>query len=268
MSENVRAARDPFSWVPANFNLEHELHLAVDRGQMLAYFQPQWDAWTSELVAVEALCRWQHPQIGVIAPSVFIALAEDTGAMQRIGDFMIDAACDLAHDLRRRNLAIDVSLNMSAVQLETSQSCERVIERISTLGLDPARLTVEITESVRIEDVAHAVQLLTALRDLGVGISIDDFGSGHSSRSQVLALPVTEVKLDRSLIDRPIDESRELVRSAVALAKQESLRVVAEGVETTEQLDLVRSEGCHRVQGFLLGRPRPRPAIDEVFASA
>lgn len=268
MSEHVRPARDHFSWVPADFDLERELHLAVDRGEMLAYFQPQWDAWTSELVAVEALCRWHHPQIGIIAPSVFIALAEDTGAMQSIGDFMIDAACDLAQDLLRRDLALDVSLNMSAVQLDSSQSCDRVVERISSLGLDPARLTVEITESVRIDDVPHAVELLSALRDLGVGISIDDFGSGHSSTSQVLALPVTEVKLDRSLIDRPVDESRELVRSAVALAKRESLRVVAEGVETGEQLDLVRSEGCDRVQGFLLGRPKPRPAIDEVFAPA
>jgi EAL domain-containing protein (putative c-di-GMP-specific phosphodiesterase class I) len=157
---------------------------------------------------------------------------------------------------------------MSAVQLETPEACNRLIDRVRSLGIDPARITIEITESVHIDNVQLAVELLSSLRDVGVGISIDDFGSGHSSVSQVLTLPATEVKIDRSLIDRPIDEARELIRTVVDLARQESLRVVAEGVETAEQLELVRSEGCDRVQGFLLGRPKPRPALEKVLAIA
>jgi EAL domain-containing protein (putative c-di-GMP-specific phosphodiesterase class I) len=257
-----------FSWVPLGFDLERDLAKAADRGELMSYFQPQWDIRTTSLVAVEALCRWNHPAIGIIPPSVFIAVAEDTGAIADVGNFMIDSACELVRELEHRSQPLEVSLNMSAVQLETAAACDRVLERVRVAGINPALLTVEITESVHIDNLSHAVELLSGLRAAGIGVSIDDFGIGHSSRSQVINLPATEVKVDRSLVNRPLDEAKGLIREVVTLAKEHSLRVVAEGIETQAQFDLVRTEGCDRAQGFLLGRPTPRPALDLALAGA
>jgi EAL domain-containing protein (putative c-di-GMP-specific phosphodiesterase class I) len=268
MSETIRPSRssEPFSWASGGIGLERELARAVERGELVAYYQPQWDVWSEKMVAVEALCRWRHPQIGVIAPSVFISLAEESGVIHGLGDFMIDTACDLAADLQAHGSEIDVSLNMSAVQLETPAACARVLERVLTRSIDPSRITVEVTESVHIDDVAKTAAHLLTLREAGVGVSIDDFGTGHSSTAQVLELPVTEIKADRSLINRPVDEARVLMAEVVSLARHRSLRVVAEGIETREQLELVREEGCDRAQGFLLGRPKPREVLERTLA--
>jgi EAL domain-containing protein (putative c-di-GMP-specific phosphodiesterase class I) len=240
-------------------DLAQDLLGAAERGEMLAYFQPQWDVESLEMVAVEALCRWRHPVLGLIAPDVFIGLAEQSEAIHELGDFMIDATCDLAADLKEQDVALDVSLNMSVAQLVSSSACDRLIERIEQLHLDAPRITVEVTESVEIVDVAAVVGNLDSLRQRGVGVSIDDFGTGHSSREQVLRLPVTEIKIDRSVVQELPGAS--LAHQAVALAEERGLRVVAEGIETPDQLEQVRALGCHRAQGYLWGRPKPREQL-------
>ncbi|CAN5345451.1 hypothetical protein BH11ACT2_BH11ACT2_02500 [soil metagenome] len=242
-----------------NIDLAQDLLGAAGRGEMQAYFQPQWDVATLELVAVEALCRWQHPVLGAIAPSVFIELAERSAAIHELGDFMIDAACDFAAELNRRGLVVDVSLNMSVAQLLTPDACERLVAQVEQRGLVPSRLTVEVTESVEIVDTATVVAHLDLLRRCGMGVSIDDFGTGHSSREQVLQLPVTEIKIDRSVIQRLPEGS--LASEALALAGQRGLRVVAEGIETRDQLERIRELGCDRAQGYLWGQPQPREQL-------
>lgn len=247
-------------------DLERDLLGAVGRGEMVAYFQPQWDVATLRMVGVEALCRWRHPVLGMVAPSLFIELAERSMAINEIGDFMIDAACDFAAELQTDGFAIDVSLNMSVAQLIEPAACSRLLQRIELLAIAPSTITVEVTESVEIVDVEVIVAHLDLLRQRGVGVSIDDFGTGHSSTQQVLRLPVTEIKIDRSVIQElPVGS---LAHQAVALAQQHGLRLVAEGVETPEQLERVRDLGCQRAQGYLLGRPKPREALAGTLQSS
>lgn len=252
-------------FAPAGLDLGADLPGAADRGELFAVFQPQWDVRSSRMVAVEALCRWRHPEFGVISPSVFIPAAESTGAIHAIGDFMINEACDFAASVQRRGIELDVSINVSVMQLTSARACERILARVAELGLDATRITVEVTESMEISDLDEVLRCLGTLRAQGVGISIDDFGVGNSSREQVIRLPTTEIKIDRSLVQRPVDEARVLVREVVELAAERGLRVVAEGVETDEQLAMVRSEGCDRVQGFLLGHPAHRSAIEAML---
>lgn len=249
----------------SQIDLAQDLLGAAGRGELVAYFQPQWDVESLELVAVEALCRWRHPSLGMVAPVVFIELAERSGAIHELGDFMIDATCDLIAELQSQGIDLDASLNMSVAQLFTPDACQRLIDRIDDLDLDPSRITVEVTESVEIVDVSTVVGCLDLLRDRGVGVSIDDFGTGHSSREQVLKLPVTEIKIDRSVVqDLP---GATLAWDAVELAEERGLRMVAEGVETLDQLEHVRELGCQRAQGYLWGRPASREVLADIIAS-
>jgi EAL domain-containing protein (putative c-di-GMP-specific phosphodiesterase class I) len=258
--------RDGARFRSTGVDLPHDLLGAADRGEMLAYFQPQFDVATLEMVAVEALCRWRHPTLGLIAPDLFIGIAEQSEAIHEIGAFMIDAACGLAAELKKQQIELDVSLNVSVAQLVSPAACELLVDQVARRGIDPSRITVEVTESVEILDVPAVVAHLGLLRDKGIGVSIDDFGTGHSSRDQVLQLPVTEIKLDRSIVqDLP---QASLAREALTLAGQRGLRVVAEGVETTEQLERVRALGCDRAQGFLWGRPQPRELVTSSILAA
>jgi len=242
--------------------LRFDLVGAVGRGELEAYFQPQWDLATDELVAFESLCRWHHPRLGLIPPTRFIAMSEDMDTIHAIGVFMMEEACSFAAHLQQTDRRLDVSINMSVAQLATDYAGNHLLDVISDRSLDPTRITVEVTESLQITDLAAVVARLQLLRAAGVGVSIDDFGMGHSSEEQVLSLPVSEVKVDRSIVQARPDVARTLIRDLVTLASEHSLRTVAEGVETQEQLDLVRTEGCDRVQGYLLGMPAPRSEFE------
>lgn len=244
-------------------NLVSDLGGAVARGEIVTLFQPQVDALTRRIVGVEALARWDHPELGRIAPDVFIALAEENQLIGEIGGFMIDEGCRCAAIWKALGHDIDVAVNVSAAQLVDLDFLDRVEDSLARNGLSPESLVIEITESLPVVDVPEVNARLVQLRDLGLGISVDDFGTGYSSIAQLLVLPATELKLDQSLMQA---SAVMLVRDAVAMAHKKGLRVVAEGVETEAQFDFARDLSCDRVQGFLFSRPASEADIGVLLA--
>jgi EAL domain-containing protein (putative c-di-GMP-specific phosphodiesterase class I) len=247
-------------------NLVSDLDGAVERGEIVAWFQPQIEVSSGKVVAVEALSRWTHPEYGIIAPNVFIPLAEAHDLITGIGDFMLDEACRCAQEWCEQGMDLEVAVNVSAAQLTTSAFLDRVHSNLSERGLDPDRITVEVTESLPLMDVPEVTDRLTELRDLGLGVSLDDFGTGYSTLGQLLKLPATELKIDQSLI-QDADTSGRLMLAVVEMAHDRGLRVVAEGVETEQHLAAVRELDCDRAQGYLFGRPAPFDEIGNLLAS-
>lgn len=244
-----------------------ELHGAVDRGEILAWFQPQVDVETGRIAAVEALARWQHPVRGMVSPLVFIPAAEDTGAIHEIGAFMLREGCRHAARWRDRGFKLDVSVNVSAIQLAKPGVFAQLHDLLDTFALPEGVLTIEITESQLIADLKDVATRLAHLKSFGLGIALDDFGTGYSSLAQLQDLPITELKIDRSLIQAQ-SVGGELIALAVALLQERGVRVVAEGVETEEQFERVRHMRCDRAQGYLFGRPMPVGKVDEMLDHA
>ncbi|GAB2466874.1 hypothetical protein GCM10027029_31510 [Conyzicola lurida] len=240
-----------------------ELSGAVDRGEIVAYFQPQIDVHSGHVVGVEALCRWVHPHRGLLAPNHFIPLAEENGLIHALGAFMLKAGAGQAEAWHRRGFELDVSVNVSALQLEQSAFVELVAETLLAVSFDPHHLTLEITESSPVETSVTTRASLEALSSLGVGISVDDFGTGHSTIDQLRTLPATEVKLDKSLVQRDVEpQLTEIVDNAL----HRGLRVVAEGVESAEHLEHARELHCDRAQGFLIAPPSTPEELDSLLA--
>lgn len=242
-----------------------ELPRAVSRGQITAHYQPQFDVDSGEIVAVETLARWTHPKFGAVAPSLFIPLAEDLGLIDELGDHMIGLGCDAARDWQRRGRAIEVAVNVSALQLADPDFARRLLRAVEQHQLSPRLLTIEVTESAEILDVSVVAERLDWLRSVGVTISVDDFGTGHSSVEQVLDLRATELKIDQSLVRDESAAARTLLAAVVTFAHDKGLRVVAEGVETESQLMRVRELRCDRAQGYLLGHPVEKTEIDRML---
>jgi EAL domain-containing protein (putative c-di-GMP-specific phosphodiesterase class I) len=242
-----------------------DLSGAVGRGEIAAYYQPQIDVRAGRIVAVESLSRWLHPELGMQSPLVFIPIAEEFGLIDELGEFMIGEACRYAADLAARKIPIDVSVNVSALQLARATFFERLEAELADLQLAPDAITLEITESRLIANRPQVAKRLQRLRDDGVGVSIDDFGVGYSSVEQVLALPANELKIDRTIVQDEMATDGALLATIVRLAQDRGLRTVAEGVETNAQLERVRSVGCDRAQGYLLGRPMPKNELDSLL---
>jgi EAL domain-containing protein (putative c-di-GMP-specific phosphodiesterase class I) len=216
------------------------------------------DLKTGKFTGAEALVRWNHPEFGLLAPDKFIPLADETGLIIEIGEWVLHQACMQAkswHDLGLYPMT--VSVNVSAVQLGQPQLLNQVADVLSKTGLDPACLELEITESVVMQDAEASINILRALKEMGIKISVDDFGTGYSSLSYLKRLPIDILKIDRSFT-RDIDmdpDSTAIVTAIVALAKSLDLSVLAEGVESAEQLNFLRKEKCDRVQGYFYSRP-------------
>ena len=245
--------------------LERDLPGAAQRGELVAYYQPQLEVASGRVIGAEALVRWQHPELGLVPPLDFISIAEETGTIHEVGDFMIEEGCAFAASLEADE--IEIAVNVSAVQLDDPAFSSRVKDAYLRHGLKPEHLTIELTESRPVLDVPAAIAQLDSLRSLGIGISIDDFGSGYSSLKQLDALPFTELKIDQELIREDTDETWSRVATLVAIARHRGLRIVAEGIESQEQYENVRSAGCDRAQGYFLGLPMPREEF-AAFAKA
>jgi EAL domain-containing protein (putative c-di-GMP-specific phosphodiesterase class I) len=246
--------------------LRSELEGAVQRGEIIAHFQPQVDVRSRAIVAAEALARWEHPARGTIAPSVFIPLAEESGAIDRLGDHMIRLACEAARDWQRSGYDVEVAVNVSATQLRDHEFARRVLATVQSHEIQPRLLTIEVTESTEIIDVSAVAERLDWLRSVGMTISVDDFGTGHSSVEQVLDLRASELKIDQSLTQEEGVAARTLLGAVISFAHDKGLRVVAEGIETESQLRQIVELHCDRAQGYLLGRPMPKSAFDELLA--
>ena len=246
--------------------LAGDLRGAVERGEIVAYYQPQLSIESRRIVSAEALSRWLHPELGMILPSDFIPLAEERGLIGDIGDHMIALGCQSAAGWLNQGAPIEVAVNVSAIQLRDAGFAERLVGAMRSAALDPQFLTIEVTESAEIIDVSTVAGRLDWLRSVGVTISVDDFGVGHSSIEQVLDLRATELKIDQGLVRDESHAARTLLTAVVTFAHDKGLRVVAEGVETEAQFSRVRELRCDRAQGYLFGRPMPKAEFDRLLA--
>ena len=254
--------------VHEKFLLHEELRNAVARREFALVYQPQVDLRTGRVFAVEALIRWKHPTLGVLSPIKFIPMAEETGLIVPIGDWVLHEACRQNKAWQDAGLPpMTVCVNVSARQFRDKSLISRVVSALQDSGLDAKYLELELTESLVMLDVELAVTTMKELQELGVHLSIDDFGTGYSSLSALKNFPVARLKIDKSFIDGlPADENDKAVASAViALGQKLNLRVIAEGVETDDQLAFLRANNCDEVQGYLFSRPIPAREIEELL---
>ncbi|SMS12969.1 putative sensory box/GGDEF family protein [Pseudomonas viridiflava] len=238
--------------------LEIQLRRAVDEQQLQVFYQPKLCLRTGRLDSAEALVRWHHPQRGMVAPGEFIGLAEETGLISAIGEFVLRQACWQACEWQRQGMApIRVSVNLSVHQLRQGKLVSLVRQVLEETGLAPQWLELELTESQLLDSVEHIIVTFQQLRDLGVKLAIDDFGTGYSSLSYLRRFPVDYVKIDRAFISGLGDgtEDAAIIQAIISMAHSLGLKVVAEGVENQSQLEFLRSHGCDEVQGYLISRP-------------
>lgn len=243
--------------------MSFSLQDAVRRAEIVAYYQPQIDLQTGEIVGVEALSRWRHPTLGLLTPESFIADAEEDGTIHEIGAFMLDDGCRCAAEWHRDGYDIEVAVNVSAAQLTSDAFFQRVTDNLANLALGPHSITVEITESRAIVDPADAAERLRVLRRAGVDVSIDDFGTGHSSLAQLRDVPFTELKVDRGFVKGARTNAiiRPILEGSVEFASRLGMQSVAEGVETVDDWFLLREIGCDIAQGYFIGRPAPAESL-------
>ena len=244
--------------VGESFSLETNLYRALEREELFLHFQPQVSLKSGSIIGVEALVRWQHPELGLVSPARFIPLAEENGLIGAIGKWVLHTACAQAKAWQNDGLTpVRIAVNLSGRQLEQDNIVQEVHAVLEDTGLDPSYLELELTESSVMKRAERAVKTLDALRELGMTIAIDDFGTGYSSLSYLKRFPVDRLKIDRSFVrDIPQDANDvALARAIVALGHSLKLSVVAEGVETHAQRELLTSIGCDEMQGFLYSKP-------------
>jgi diguanylate cyclase (GGDEF)-like protein len=251
--------------------LETDLRQAVARGQLSLVYQPIVSPFTNRITAAEALLRWNHPTYGMISPADFLPMAEETGLIVDLGLWVLDSACAHARRWVHSGLAgsdVRLQVNLSAVQLAAPDLVEKVAAVLEAHSLEPYRLVLEVAETTVISDQELAVGTLERLRDLGVAVSIDDFGQGHSSLGRLKGLPVDQLKIDKSFIDGVAEsiDDRAIVRSITVLAHDLDLEIVAEGVEAEVQRQALLELGCDGLQGFYLYRPMPIGELLSTFA--
>jgi EAL domain-containing protein (putative c-di-GMP-specific phosphodiesterase class I) len=248
--------------------MQEELRNAVARSEFVLLYQPQVDLRTGRVFAVEALIRWNHPTLGVISPIQFIPMAEETGQIVPIGDWVLNEACRQNKAWQDAGLPhVTMCVNVSARQFKEKNWVCRVSDALRESGLEAKCLELELTESLIMQDVEQAVATMRELQDLGVQLSIDDFGTGYSSLSALKTFPVVRLKIDKSFIsDIPNDENDKAVASAViSLGQRLNLRVIAEGVETDAQVAFLRGNNCDEMQGYHFSRPVPAQDIEKLL---
>jgi predicted signal transduction protein with EAL and GGDEF domain len=236
--------------------LEMDLRAALQRDEFEAYYQPIRDVVSGRVVAFEALLRWNHPERGLIAPMNFIPLAEETGLIIQLGEFVLRSACT---DAATWPDDVDVAVNLSPVQFKNPNLIASVTEALAASGLDARRLELEITESVLLQNSEATLATLHDLRAMGVRISLDDFGTGYSSLSYLRSFPFDKIKIDRSFVSELAtrEDSMAIIRAVTGLGRSLGIVTTAEGVENNAQLELLRREGCTQAQGYLFSKPRP-----------
>lgn len=249
------------------FALETMLHRAIANDEFVLHYQPQVSLRSGELIGVEALVRWHHPTKGLIPPDKFIPVAEECGLIDKVGDWVLAEACRQVRRWHDQGYELRMAVNVCGKQVSQKGFVEQVEAVITEYGVDPKHLELEITESSVMDQAEKAVAALDALRDLGVAVAIDDFGTGYSSLSYLKRFSVDRLKIDRSFV-RDIPEDKDdvaLARAIIALGGSLGLSVIAEGVETSEQRDLLAAMGCDEMQGYLYSRPLPAEELEALL---
>jgi EAL domain-containing protein (putative c-di-GMP-specific phosphodiesterase class I) len=259
------------AWVNSRRKTENALRHGLAREEFELHYLPIIEIGSGEIKGFEALVRWDRPHLGLVPPGDFIPVAEESGLIVPMGEWILGEACRQAAkwqaDLPERGLT--VSVNLSARQLAQRDIAETVALALQEAEADPAGLVIELTETVLLDDVEQAARTLGALRDIGVLLSMDDFGTGYSSLSNLRSFPFDKIKIDRSFIKELPDDadSVAIVRAVAGLAKNLNMATTAEGVETAAQMELVRRLGCTQMQGFYFSRPREAAQIARLLDS-
>jgi diguanylate cyclase (GGDEF)-like protein/PAS domain S-box-containing protein len=252
----------------ARLEMETSLRQAMQRDELVVHYQPQIDLYTGRIIGMEALLRWRHPERGLVGPGEFISLAEETGLIVPIGEWVLRSACSRLKAWIDAGLpAIRVAVNLSSRQFNQKNLYEMVAAALRDTGLAPECLDLELTESLMMKDPEAAIAILTRLKSLGVQLSIDDFGTGYSSLSYLKRFPIDRIKIDQSFVNNITTEPKDAAVSQAIISMSHSLQLktVAEGVETTEQQEFLRARQCDEVQGFNYSRPVPEQEMERLL---
>jgi diguanylate cyclase (GGDEF)-like protein len=252
----------------ARATMESELRDALNRDEMVLYYQPQMNA-EGRIIGAEALVRWRHPRLGLLMPGDFITLAEDTGLILPLGRWVLEAACEqlATWSTHEDSAHLAVSVNVSGRQIRHPEFVGQVLAILCRCGTNLSSLKLELTESVLMDETEHVIRNMDALKSIGVSFSLDDFGTGYSSLSYLNRLPLDELKIDRSFVRDILTDAHSAIiaRTIVGLAHNLGLSVIAEGVESAEQRDLLAEYGCHSYQGYFLSPPLPAEQFEQLL---
>lgn len=250
--------------------IENSLRKAIGRNELILYYQPQVDLYSGQIVGIEALIRWQHPQKGLVLPDDFIPLAEETGLIFQIGEFMLRSACSRLKSWIDDGLTkLKISVNISAVEFNQKNFSQTVEKILNETGLEGKYLELELTERTAMQDAQKSIIIMKELKKLGVSFSIDDFGTGYSSLSYLKKFPIDKIKIDKSFISNITTDSEDAAISQAVISMSHSmhLKTVAEGVETFEQHEFLRSRQCDEIQGHYFSHPLPEAQIHELLTN-
>ncbi len=247
--------------------LQTGLRRALDQDELVLYYQPQLELESGRIIGVEALVRWQHPEKGLISPAQFIPVAEETGLIVPLGEWVLRAACLQAKAWQERGIYMRMGVNLSARQFREALFSERILSIVDETGLDPHTLEFEVTESILAEGLESVGAVLQDFKRAGIMISLDDFGTGYSSLSYLKRFPIDRLKIDQSFVRDVLADENDaaLVRAIIAMARALGLMVTAEGVESQEELDFMRANGCDEIQGYHIARPMPAELLAPLF---
>jgi len=250
--------------------LESDLRHALEQEEFTLYYQPQFSGDGKRLTGTEALLRWRHPRRGLVPPGDFIPVLEELGLVVEVGEWVLKEACRQLREWHQAKVRVPkVSVNISARQFSDGQLGMRIANILQETGLPPACLELELTESILMREVSEAMQILDGLKRLGLSIAVDDFGTGYSSLNYLKQFPIDVLKIDRTFVDGlpSGEQDAQIARAIIAMAHSLNLAVIAEGVETHEQLEFLREHGCDEVQGYLFGRPMPAQRFEAQFSN-
>ena len=252
----------------AHLTLEAELRTAMEHNQFVLHYQPQVDAVTREIVGLEALIRWQHPEKGMIPPKYFIPVAEESGLIAPLGSWVMKSAVNQIKEWQEQGIpVVPISVNLSGLQFQSKEIYTIITSVLHSSGVPRHFLKVELTESILLEAEEAAISMLLAIKETGVQICLDDFGTGYSSLNYLKRFPIDVLKIDRSFVMNITTDPKdaEICSAIIALAKCLNLSVVAEGVEARDQYEFLRDKGCDSIQGFYFFKPMPAGEIEKLL---
>lgn len=252
----------------ARLEMENNLRLALKRKEFVVFYQPKVDIETRKIVGMECLLRWQHPYLGLVSPMDFIPLAEETGLIVPIGEWVMREACTQNKEWQDKGFSpLRVAVNLSARQFHHQNLVDTVAKILDESNLDPRWLELEITESIAMKKEAYTFTMLRNLKSMGISISLDDFGTGYSSLSYLNRFPIDTIKIDKTFISQisAASDSKPIIIAAIAMAQSLNLKVIAEGVETLEQLTFLKENGCNEIQGYLFSKPLPGQDFEKLM---